>query len=227
MKAILLGVSTAIVAVTSMAAPAGATFLNTNPGNSSGYIGGNAGMSSSSYSRIGIKDGKIIFEGESVMCMKGNFIMGGLYTKDQNVNKSTPTLPSADTTNCNPAETVNNPPANSTVTINGFCDEDAAKLKATVNGTNVTVIVNGTGPCDKDDKTPGTIGVIDTPKPDTTTPTVKAASAVTTDPKGGAGSVDSLPQTGSNEVIAAVVASILAGTTYGGAMIIRAIRARG
>jgi len=223
MKAIILGVSTAIVAVTTLAAPAGATF-----GNSSGYIGGNAGMSSSGYSRIGIKDGKIIFEGMSVTCTKGNFAMGGMFTHNQNVNQSTPTLPSADTSNCNPDEAANNPPANSTVTISGFCDDDAAKLKANVNGTNVTVIVNSTGACKDDDKTPGDIHVITTPPAaDNNTPVVKAASAVTTDPKGGATPVNSLPQTGSNEVIAAVVASILAGATYGGVMIIRAIRARG
>lgn len=231
MKAIILGATTAIVAVAGLAAPAGATFLG-NTGTGQGYVGGNASLSSSGYSRIGIKDGKIIFEGISVTCTKGNFIVGGMYTAGgQTVNQTTPTLPSADTTDCNAGEVVNNPPANSVVTINGLCDKDAALVKANVSGTNVTVIVNSTGACKAD--TTGTPVVTVDPKP--TDSTVKTAStapnnsdnskAAATNPKG-SGATAELPQTGASEVITAVVATILAGSAYAGTMAVRAFRAR-
>lgn len=232
MKSIILGISSTVVTVAAMAAPAGATF-NLGNNTSSGYIGGNASMSTSGYSRIGIKDGKLIFEGETIICHKGNFILGGMYTHNQNVNQTTPTLPSADTTNCNAGQVINDPPANSTVTINGFCDDDAAKLKTNVTGANVTVIVNSTGPCDEDDDDVTPVVTVDPKTPDTTddaTPTVKQASATTptnttADPKGGEG-VAELPKTGVNEVVTAVIATVLAVGTYAGVMAVRAFRAR-
>lgn len=232
MKSILIGITSAVLAVVAMAVPAAATFnLGSNTGTSSGYIGGNASMSSSGYSRVGFKDGKLIFEGETVTCFKGNFILGGMYTQNQNVNQTTPTLPSADTTDCNPTETVNDPPKNSTVTITGFCDDDAAKLKANINGTNVTVIVNSTGPCKDDDDTTTTTDdddddqVItvtpDAPKADNTSSTKDtSASDAASNPKAG-GEASELPTTGAQEVITAIVATVLAAGTYGGVMAVR------
>lgn len=222
MKSIIIGVSTAIVSVAALAVPASATF---NQGTGQGYVGGNASLSSSGYSRIGIKDGKIIFEGVSVTCVKSNAVVGGMFTMGgQAVNQTTPTLPSADTSNCAPEQVVNTPTPNSTVTINGVCDEDAAKLKAHVTGTNVTVIVNGTGPCKDDDKQPIIIKEV-VKNPETTAPKAEQASAQTpADPKSGAGSAE-LPETGNSEVIAAVVATVLAASAYAGTRAIRAFRA--
>lgn len=222
MKAILLGASTAIVAVAGLAAPAGATGGFYLAANGSAHMGG--------WSKMGVKDGKFYIEGESVFCHTSNVVMGG---KIGTVNTTTPTLPPADDP-CNvgnAGEVINNPPANATVTINGICGDPAeiAKIKA----ANANLIINSVGACPANGDKPAPQPVINV-HINTPAPEVKAASATTnttpaatTDPKGGAGAVESLPQTGSNEVIAAVVASILAGTAYGGTMIIRAIRARG
>lgn len=229
MKSIFIGAVSAVMAVVAMAVPAAATF-NFGGGNtgSSGYAAANGSISTSSYSRIGIKDGKIIFEGESVTCIKGNAIVGGTFTHNQNVNQTTPTLPSADTSNCNPTETVNNPPQNSTVTITGFCDDDAAKLKANVSGNNVKVIINSTGPCKDDDDTTTTnddddqvITVTpDAPKATDTSSTKETSTPAASNPKAG-GEATELPTTGVQEVITAIVATILAAGTYAGVLAVR------
>lgn len=219
MKSIFIGIASVFVAMVSMAVPAAATF---STGNSSGYAGANASISTSGYSRIGIKNGKIIFEGESVTCFKGNAIVGGMYTSNQQVNQTTPTLPSADTSNCNPTETVNNPPQNSTVTITGFCDDDAAKLKANVSGANVKVIINSTGSCDGDDDGDQVITVTpDAPKATGDAAAKNASvSSATSNPKAG-GETAELPTTGAQEVITAIIATVLAGGTYAGVMAVR------
>lgn len=226
MKSIFIGAISAVMAIVAMAVPAAATFNFGGNTGSSGYAAANGSISTSGYSRIGIKDGKIIFEGESVTCFKGNAIVGGTFTHNQNVNQTTPTLPSADTSNCNPTETVNNPPQNSTVTITGFCDDDAAKLKANVSGNNVKVIINSTGPCKDDDDTTKTdddqvITVThDAPKTADTSSTKETSTPAASNPKAG-GEATELPTTGAQEVITAIVATILAAGTYTGVMAVR------
>lgn len=218
MKAVILGASTAIVAIIGVAAPASAT------GNFGGYVAGNTGMSSNGYVHMGIKDGKIIFEGESFTCIKSNAQIGfnGSFGNAQPVQQSQPVLGSADTSNCNPNQVVNNPPANSTVTINGLCNEEAAKAKANITGNNVNVIVNSTGPCEK--ATPTTpVQVIVTPNAPEPKE-VKTASVTTTTESPAA--VDALPQTGGEGAIVAGIASVLAGATYAGAMVVRNLRGR-
>lgn len=218
MKAVILGASTAVVAIIGMAAPAGAT------ANGGFYIGGNSASSSSSYSRIGIKDGKFIFEFESVSCRQSNSAMGGGFSVG-NAQLQVPqaSLPAANA-NCNPTDTVNNPPANSTVTINGLCDEEAAKAKTNITGNNVSVIVNSTGPCEEDAAPTTPIEVIVTPNaPEPKEVTTASSTKTTTDTPA---SVDALPQTGGESALVAGIASILAGATYAGTMIVRSLRNR-
>lgn len=219
MKAIILGASSVVIAVTAMAAPVGAT------GSFGAYISGNAGMSSSGYSKIGIVDGKIVFDALSVTCFKSNYAMGAnIVVGDAQAPKQTQaTLPSANTNNCNAGDVTNNPPANSKVTINGLCNEDAAKVKANISGDNVEVIVNATGPCEEDeDDTPTPVVVTVTPKDDDSK-TVTPVS--TTNPKGNGGEsapVTEMPETGISA--APIIGGGLATLSYAGALVARRIR---
>lgn len=225
MKAIITtGVLAAAVAVTSVAAPASATI---NFGGAS--LAGNSAMNHTTSGHLGMHDGKITFDFDMYGCSTMNYATTGGFTVGnvapvQNGGASIPAVNSAD---CGAAtQVVNNPPANSTVTINGLCAGDAALVKANVTGNNVTVIVNSTGPCEeKGTPVPTTpVNVVVTPNAPQPTSPVVTASATTETPKGGA--VADLPQTGANEVIASVIATILGGGAYAGTMAIRAFRAR-
>jgi hypothetical protein len=230
MNAIIVGATTAIVAVTSLAVPVGATV-------GGGYIAGNSGFSTSSSGRIGMKDGKFYVEGETTVCTKMNAAMGGNWQFGSNGPTATvpnANLPSADTTNCNATDVVNNPPANSTVTINGLCDADAAQVKAHVSGDNVTVIVNSTGACATGNN--GGTTVPTTPITVVVTPTapqpnggsVQTASVTTPAASNGSNSktVAELPHTGIDGVMASVITTGLAVVSYAGTMAVRAFRAR-
>lgn len=220
MKEIILGAGAATIAIATIMVPSSASATVNF------YAGGNRATTHSSYSRIALKDGKIIFEFDSIRCTQSNSVSGGsVNVGNTSVQMPQPTLPAANP-KCNPTDVVNNPTPNSTVTIDGVCDEDAAKLKANIKGTNVTVIVNGTGPCDKDDKQPIIIKETVAPSTPNTAETVKQASATTpvADPKAGAGATAELPQTGNSEVIAAVIAAVLAAGAYAGTRAFRAIR---
>lgn len=222
MKSIIFGLVGTAVAVTSFAAPAGAT------GTLNWGAGGNTAISQQGKVRMGIGPNGAYFEGGTVICFSSNIVSAGnIGIGNSLVNVQPTTVPAANT-NCDANEVITSPPANSTVTISGFCDDDAAKLKANVTGTNVTVIVNSTGPCDDDSNVTPVVTVDPkTPAPADTTPTAKQASVqtpVAADPKGGA--VAELPQTGVNEVITAVIATVLAVGTYAGVMAVRAFRAR-
>lgn len=231
MKAIIASVIGVFVAVMGIAAPAGATASN----GGGFYLAGNGSAHHSGWSRMGVKDGKFYIEGESIFCHTSNVVMGGkMVTGSAQVNTTTPTLPPADNP-CgggNAGEVINNPPANSTVTINGICGDPAeiAKIKA----ANANLIINSTGPCPANPTTPApqpTIIVhVNAPAPAAEVKTASAttstpAAATTADPKGGAG-VAELPQTGVNEVITAIIATVLAAGTYAGVMAVRAYRAR-
>lgn len=221
MKAIILGVSSAVIAVTALAAPAGAT--------GGFYLAGNSSAHSSGYSRIGIKDGKFFIEGESIFCHTSNSAIGMNFgTGGMQANMPQANVPSADNP-CgggNAGEVINNPPANSTVTINGVCGDPAelAKIKA----ANANLIINSVGPCPVNPTTPApqpTIVVnVNVPTPDVKTASATVNSDATSNPKGGA-AVSELPQTGISPVVPAAAAG-LAALTYAGGMAIRAFRAR-
>ena len=226
MKSIILGAITAIVSVAALVAPAGATG-NLSAGSSSGISGGG-------YSHIAIKDGKMTFEMEYTMCSA--FVMGANFNTSGAAPVAAGKTEIADPQGCDANQVVNNPPANSTVTISGLCDADAAAARTHVTGANVTVIVNSTGPCEDGDNNngPTTPVVIVTPNaPTPTGPVVTTASASNETPagsnysKGGNGAVDYLPQTGVSGAVMTAIAAGLATISYAGTMAIRSLRTRG
>lgn len=223
MKAIILSVLSAIVAVAALAAPVGAT--------GGFYLATNGSSHHDSWTRMGIRNGKFFIEGESITCRTSNVVMGGsMVTGTAKVNTPTATLPSTDNpcAFANANDAVNNPPANTTVTINGICGDPAeiAKIKA----ANANLIINSTGACPTNgDKpaTPATIVVhVNAPEADTkkASATVATPSADNSNPKGG-GAVSELPQTGVSPIVPMIAAG-LAALTYAGGMAIRAFRAR-
>jgi hypothetical protein len=97
-----------------------------------------------------------------------------------------------------------------TITINNVCG-DAAEF-AKLSSAHKNVIINSNGVCEKENTAVVTVA--------TTPPAPVQTASVAPAP------VAELPQTGTNEVIASVLATILAGSTYAGTMAIRAFRAR-
>lgn len=214
MKAIIVSVLSVIAAAVALAVPVGAT-------NGTGYVGGNASLSGSGYSRIGIKDGKIIFEGVSVTCTKSNFVAGGMFSSGTQVQQSQAVLPSADTSDCNAGQVTNNPPANATVTINGVCGDPAELAK--IVQAHANLVINSVGPCSTSGKPaqPATVIVNN----NTSAAPAKTASATTTTSTPAA-STDAvvLPQTGIS-LLAPIAVAAMAGLTYAGVMIARRNRA--
>lgn len=210
MKAIIASVLSALVAVVGLAAPANAT-------NNGMYVAGNSGFSSSGWSRIGFRDGKPFIEGESVTCHKMNAVIGMNFTTGSaQVNQPAANLPSADTNGCNTGQVITNPPANTTVTINGVCG-DAAEI-AKIKATNANLIINSVGPCPTDGSKPTTPATVVVKEKEVVKETViKTASATTNGPV-------TLPETGLSDI--SLLSGGLAVLAYGATMAVRAFRAR-
>lgn len=224
MKAIILGATSAIVAVVGIAAPAGAT------GSLNWGAGGNTAISQHGQVRMGIGPNGAYFEGGTVICFDSHIATGGSLNigNGNSVNVEPTNVPAANA-NCDANQVVTNPPANSTVTINGICGDPAeiAKIKA----ANANLIINTTGACPTTPTTttqpPTVIVNVNVPTPDVKTASVTTNSGDNTgvsDPKGG-GAVSELPQTGISPIVP-IVATGLAALTYAGGMAIRAFRAR-
>lgn len=220
MKAIILGISSAIVAVAGLAAPAGALGLS---------VGGNSSMTSNGYVRMGISpEGKIIFHGETVRCFKSNYGSSGGF----NFGNTTPvtveptTVPSATPdAECNAQQVVAAPDPVTTVTINNVCGDPAELAKITKKHSNV--IINSVGPCPTeskpaDTKTPAPVATVVVKEPAVVT-AAAATSAPVSNPKGG-GVPAEMPQTGASEYILTAVAAGLAIATYAGVLLVRTIR---
>lgn len=207
MKAIIVSVLSAMIAVIGLGAPANAT------GNGGMYLAGNSGFSSSGWSRIGMKDGKFYIEGETVTCHKMNAAMGmNFNTGSTQVNMPQANVPSADTTNCNTGQVITNPPANSTITINGVCGDPAeiAKIKA----ANANLIINSVGPCPTDGRKPATPATIIVTQKEAA---AKTASATNNGPV-------TLPETGLSDIT--LLSGGLAVLAYSATLAFRAFRAR-
>lgn len=217
MRGIILSALISVLAVASMAMPAAAT----SSSYSSNYSGSNhyskngntfassAAVSGAKHSVLNQENGRYSFALEGKFCM--TFFIG--INSDRDSSQT-----------CDSNDIINNPPKDSTVTIDGLCDGDAAKLKSHIKGDNVKLIINSTGPCEDDNNNGGTVPVKVVVIPDSPQPNASYAS-VNTNPKAG-GAAAELPQTGTNEVIASVVATVLAVSAYVGTMAVRAFRAR-
>jgi len=221
MKAIILGATSAIVAVVGIAAPAGAT------GSLNWGAGGNTAISQHGQVRMGIGPNGAYFEGGTVICFDSHIATGGSLNvgNGNSVNVQPTNVPAANA-NCNANQVVTNPPANSTVTINGICGDPAeiAKIKA----ANANLIINSTGACPTTPtpttQQPTVIVNVNVPAPDVKTASAVTNTGATSDPKGGA-AVTELPQTGISPIVP-IVAAGLAALTYAGGMAIRSFRAR-
>lgn len=207
MKAIILGAVTAVIAVTALSVPANA------------FISMGGSSASTSKSNLKMEVGKpgsgfyMSFENATCRASAGSFAMGLPSASKPNASASA-------SQSCDANEVVNNPPANSTVTINGLCDADAAKAKANITGSNVTVVVNSTGPCKEGEATKPAEVVVTTKTDDKGG--VKTASA-TTNQGTGNGQV-TLPETGLSDIT--LLTGGLAVLAYGATLAARAFRAR-
>lgn len=211
MKAIIVSVLSAIIAVTAIATPASAETMGDGF-----YLSANGGTTIDSWSKMGIKNGKFYIEGEMVMCSKTNVRMGGqMTTGDAKVNRPVPNMPSADVS-CSANDVINDPPAGATVTINNVCG-DAAEI-AKIKASNANLIINSIGPCPTDGRKPAKPTIVDVKYPSDTK--VTAASAKNT----GNGDV-TLPETGLSDIT--LISAGLAALAYGATFAIRAFRARG
>lgn len=215
MKAIILGITSAVVAVAGMAAPVGALGMS---------VGGNSSMTSSGYVRMGISpEGKIIFHGETVRCFKSNYGSTGGF----NFGTTTPVeveptkVPSATPdANCGAQQVVNNPDPATTVTINGVCGDPAELAKITKANSNI--IINSTGPCPAEGNGPAPEATVIVKE----VPVVTAAAstdAPAANPKGGDAPAE-LPQTGAGSMTMAALAAAAGGVTYAGVLLVRALR---
>lgn len=202
MKAIILSALSAIIATIGLAAPASATGFS---------LGGNSAHSSGGYSRIGIKDGKFFIEGESYFCHQSNSAMNMSFGNNVNVPQSN--VPATNTSSCNAGQVINNPPANTTVTVNGVCG-DAAEI-AKIKASNANLIINSVGPCPTDGSKPATPATIIVKEKETVVKTVSAAT-------GNGDTAVTLPETGIDAM--PLMAAGLAVLAYGGTMAVRAFR---
>jgi hypothetical protein len=222
MKAIILGVVSVAAILVGASAPASALSTGVTGGTS---FGGNASISSTGKLKMGAHVGPdgiyAYFDGGTVICTKANVGMSGGYT----IGNTTPvkveptTLPSATPDkDCNANEVVANPPANTTVTINGVCGDPAELAKITQAHANV--IINSTGPCATDTPAGPVKPAVVIVTQNAPTP-AKAASVVSVSE-----TPAELPQTGANGMVLAAAAASLAVLAYAGTMAIRTFRAR-
>lgn len=211
MKAIILGVSSAAIVVAGMAAPAQAIGIS---GAHSTAIASKGQVS------MGIGPNGAYFYGGSTTC----FSSAGVF--NMNFHEATPvaqsTVQQTPDQACNANDVVSNPPANSTVTINGLCNEEAAKAKTNISGDNVKVIVNATGPCEEKE-TPTPVVVTVTPRDDSKNNNGNNATTVSAKGNGGESApVTEMPETGI--AAAPIVGGGLATLSYAGALVARRIR---
>lgn len=209
MKAIIVSVLSALVAVVGMAAPA----------NAIGVSGaGSTAIASNGWVKMGIGPNGPYILGESTVCYSSAGVFNVNFHEAQPVAQNVvQQTPSQSCTNQTTTPTpVVNPPANSTVTINGVCGDPAeiAKIKA----TNANLIINSVGPCPTDGSKPTTPAtVIVKEKEVVKETTVKTAAATTNGPV-------TLPETGLTDV--SLLSGGLAALAYGATLAIRAFRAR-
>jgi len=221
MKSIILGVTTVVLSVGALTAPVGATSAI----NGGLALGGNSAASihksGSMGAHIGPDGVSAHFDGENTYCFNANHAMQGGFTIGNvaPINIAPTSIPSADANNCGPTDVVNNPPENTTVTINGVCGDPAELAKFAQAHSNV--IINSVGVCNDKPVTPV---VTVTPTPSVPTTTVVTASA-TTPATPAVSAVSQLPQTGSTGMVGFIAAA--GSTTYALAFaVVRTLRAR-
>lgn len=214
MKAIIVSVLSALVAVVGFAAPA----------NAIGISGAHStAMASNGWVKMGIGPNGAYIMGESTLCYSSAGVFNTNFHEAkpvaQNVVQQTPSQ--SCTTQTTTPDPVVNPPANSTVTINGVCGDPAeiAKIKA----TNANLIINSVGPCLTDGTKPATPVTVIVKEKETVVKTAGAKTGTTTTPAAGNGTV-TLPETGLSDI--ALLTTGLGALAYAGTLAIRAFRAR-
>lgn len=212
MKAIITGVLTAAVTVVSIAVPAGAT----SGIGASGSIAASSSMVSS-YS-MGFGPNGIYFNATGASCLStsanASYTFGDASATDAQAASSS-------TGNCNADQVVTNPPANSTVTINGVCGDPTELAK--IEAEHANLIINSVGPCPTTPVQTTPVTVVVTSNAPEANGNVQTASATTSSP---VATSSELPHTGIDGAMASAVTAGLAVISYAGTMAIRALRAR-